>query len=102
MPFPCPAKILYCDAAAETVRMLQVANYMVRDLAQGTMTAELLQPDELVSGLIAQARQVLISLGNTLNVDEANGGKASKWCGAGRPSDFQHHCTWKGKWLWLH
>ena len=35
------------------VRM-QVANYLVRDLAQNTMTAELLQPDELVSGLIAQ------------------------------------------------
>lgn len=33
---------------------VKVANYTVRDLAQGTMTAELLQPDELVSGLIAQ------------------------------------------------
>lgn len=35
---------------------VKVANYMVRDLAQGTMTAELLQPDELVSGLMAQVR----------------------------------------------
>ena len=33
---------------------VKVANYMVKDLAQGTMTAELLQPDELVSGLMAQ------------------------------------------------
>lgn len=29
---------------------------MVRDLSQGCMTAELIQPDELVSGLIAQVR----------------------------------------------
>ena len=29
---------------------------MVRDLARNCMTAELLQPDELVSGLMAQAR----------------------------------------------
>ena len=29
---------------------------MVRDLAKGTMTAELMQPDELVSGLIAQVQ----------------------------------------------
>lgn len=28
---------------------------MVKDLARNTMTAELLQPDELVSGLMAQA-----------------------------------------------
>ena len=27
---------------------------MVRDLSKGCMTCELLQPDELVSGLIAQ------------------------------------------------
>ncbi|DBB14997.1 hypothetical protein WJX82_007629 [Trebouxia sp. C0006] len=33
---------------------VKVANYMVKDLSQGTMTAELLQPDELVSGLMAQ------------------------------------------------
>lgn len=33
---------------------VKVANYMVKDLGQGTMTAELLQPDELVSGLMAQ------------------------------------------------
>ena len=35
---------------------VKVANYMVRDLGLGTMTAELLQPDELVSGLMAQVR----------------------------------------------
>ena len=35
---------------------MQVANYMVRDLARNCMTAELLQPDELVSGLMAQVR----------------------------------------------
>lgn len=34
--------------------LVQVANYMVRDLSKGCMTCELLQPDELVSGLIAQ------------------------------------------------
>ena len=39
----------------ETVK---VANYMVKDLAQGTMTAELLQPDELVSGLMAQVNSM--------------------------------------------
>lgn len=33
---------------------VKVANYMVKDLGQGTITAELLQPDELVSGLMAQ------------------------------------------------
>jgi len=35
---------------------VKVANYMVKDLSQGTMTAELLQPDELVSGLMAQVQ----------------------------------------------
>ncbi|KAK9814063.1 hypothetical protein WJX72_000188 [[Myrmecia] bisecta] len=41
-------------AVVRCPQSVKVANYMVRDLAQGTMTAELLQPDELVAGLIAQ------------------------------------------------
>ena len=40
--------------ATNSQHCLQVANYMVRDLSKGCMTCELLQPDELVSGLIAQ------------------------------------------------
>lgn len=32
----------------------QVANYMLDRLGQGQVTAELLQPDELVSGMMAQ------------------------------------------------
>ncbi|KAK9797001.1 hypothetical protein WJX73_002827 [Symbiochloris irregularis] len=46
-----PTHIVGVIRCAESVR---VANYLVRDLAENTMTAELLQPDELVSGLIAQ------------------------------------------------
>lgn len=45
-----------CGVCWNVLHRLQVANYLVRDLAQNTMTAELLQPDELVSGLIAQVR----------------------------------------------
>ena len=41
-------------AVVRCPQTVKVANYMVRHLAQGTMTAELLQPDELVSGLMAQ------------------------------------------------
>ena len=43
-----------CGTATKSPHWLQVANYMVRDLSKGCMTCELLQPDELVSGLIAQ------------------------------------------------
>ena len=46
-----PVHVVGVVRCPETVK---VANYMVKDLAQGTMTAELLQPDELVSGLMAQ------------------------------------------------
>lgn len=50
-PRSSPVHVLGVVRCPQTVK---VANYMVRDLAQGTMTAELLQPDELVSGLMAQ------------------------------------------------
>ena len=50
-PISSPAHVVGVVRCPQTVK---VANYMVRDLAQGTMTAELLQPDELVSGLMAQ------------------------------------------------
>ena len=46
-------------AVVRCPQSVKVANYMVRDLAQGTMTAELLQPDELVSGLMAQVSPCL-------------------------------------------
>ena len=46
-----PVHVVGVVRCPETVK---VANYMVKDLSQGTMTAELLQPDELVSGLMAQ------------------------------------------------
>lgn len=39
---------------------VKVANYMVKDLGQGTITAELLQPDELVSGLMAQVTPLMM------------------------------------------
>ena len=50
-PRSSPVHVVGVVRCPQTVK---VANYMVRDLAQGTMTAELLQPDELVSGLMAQ------------------------------------------------
>ena len=33
---------------------LQVANYLIDRLSKGTVTAELVQPDELISGMISQ------------------------------------------------
>lgn len=48
------SKPVHVVAVVRCPQTVKVANYMVRDLAQGTMTAELLQPDELVSGLMAQ------------------------------------------------
>lgn len=50
-PRSSPVHVVGVVRCPQTVK---VANYMVRDLGQGTMTAELLQPDELVSGLMAQ------------------------------------------------
>ena len=53
-----PVHVVGVVRCPETVK---VANYMVKDLSQGTMTAELLQPDELVSGLMAQVHPHLHS-----------------------------------------
>ena len=47
---------------------MQVANYLVRDLAKNTMTAELLQPDELVSGLMSQVTATLHSFAPPLSM----------------------------------
>lgn len=54
-PQSSPVHVVGVVRCPQTVK---VANYMVRDLAQGTMTAELLQPDELVSGLMAQVHHI--------------------------------------------
>ena len=60
--------------------LLQVANYLVRDLAQNTMTAELLQPDELVSGLIAQVLTSCTSLAHFARMCRASANRPE--CGA--------------------
>ena len=52
-----PVHVVGVVRSPQTVK---VANYMVKDLGQGTMTAELLQPDELVSGLMAQVTLHLV------------------------------------------
>ena len=49
-----PSSPVHVVGVVRCPQTVKVANYMVRDLAQGTITAELLQPDELVSGLMAQ------------------------------------------------
>lgn len=54
------SKPVHVVAVVRNPQTVKVANYMVRDLAQGTMTAELLQPDELVSGLMAQVCSCLL------------------------------------------
>ncbi len=35
---------------------VEVANWLIDKMGRGVLTAELLQPDELVSGIIAQVR----------------------------------------------
>lgn len=59
---------------------VKVANYMVKDLGQGTITAELLQPDELVSGLMAQVQH------------------RSQWIA--EPAYLRRSC-FETAWLWL-
>ena len=48
-----PAHVVGMVRQAETV---EVANFLIDRMGHGVLTAELLQPDELVSGIIAQAR----------------------------------------------
>ena len=48
-----PAHMVGMVRQAETV---EVANFLIDKMGHGVLTAELLQPDELVSGIIAQAR----------------------------------------------
>lgn len=47
-----PAHVVGMVRQAETV---EVANFLIDRMGHGVLTAELLQPDELVSGIIAQA-----------------------------------------------
>ena len=46
-----PAHVVGMVRQPETV---EVANFLVDKMGRGVLTAELLQPDELVSGIIAQ------------------------------------------------
>ena len=48
-----PAHVVGLVRQPETV---EVANWLIDKMGRGCLTAELLQPDELVSGIIAQAR----------------------------------------------
>ena len=48
-----PAHVVGMVRQPETV---EVANFLIDKMGHGVLTAELLQPDELVSGIIAQAR----------------------------------------------
>ncbi len=48
-----PAHCVGMVRAPETV---EVANFLIDRMGRGTLTAELLQPDELVAGIIAQVR----------------------------------------------
>ena len=47
-----PAHVVGMVRQPETV---EVANFLIDKMGHGVLTAELLQPDELVSGIIAQA-----------------------------------------------
>ena len=46
-----PAHVVGLVRQPETV---EVANWLIDKMGRGVLTAELLQPDELVSGIIAQ------------------------------------------------
>ena len=46
-----PAHVVGMVRQPET---LEVANFLIDKMGRGVLTAELLQPDELVSGIIAQ------------------------------------------------
>lgn len=48
-----PAHVVGMVRQPETV---EVANFLIDKMGHGVLTAELLQPDELVSGIIAQVR----------------------------------------------
>ena len=48
-----PAHVVGLVRQPETV---EVANWLIDKMGHGCLTAELLQPDELVSGIIAQVR----------------------------------------------
>lgn len=50
-----PAHCVGMVRAPETV---EVANFLIDKMGRGALTAELLQPDELVAGIIAQVRDV--------------------------------------------
>ena len=50
-----PAPHFACTQSADDgLVTLQVANYLIDRLSKGTVTAELVQPDELISGMISQ------------------------------------------------
>ena len=41
---------------------MEVANFLIDKMGRGALTAELLQPDELVAGIIAQVRDVGVAI----------------------------------------
>lgn len=67
------------DSPAHVVGMvrqpeaLEVANFLIDKMGHGVLTAELLQPDELVSGIIAQ----VCCRGRLCICDHANKGRCS-------------------------
>ena len=52
-----PAHVVGMVRQPETV---EVANFLIDKMGHGVLTAELLQPDELVSGIIAQVRPLMM------------------------------------------
>ena len=52
-----PAHCVGMVRAPETV---EVANFLIDRMGRGTLTAELLQPDELVAGIIAQVNPLIM------------------------------------------
>ncbi len=76
---------------------LQVANYLIDRLSKGTVTAELVQPDELISGMISQVAAEP-EMGTLLSqfIYSTAGEPHPMSTGIVSPGAVLSQCTWAG------